>query len=82
MQIRPWSDPENRPTRSPLRDQVNGYDRILGSYRPMRHWTRSSLTTASWCRCGWSTCTWSRSTRGISATPTFSASRSTARPAN
>ena len=30
MQIRPWSDPENRPTRSPLRDQVNGYDRILG----------------------------------------------------
>src|SRR6185312_104780 len=31
MQIRPWSDPENRPTRSPLRDQVNGYDRILGS---------------------------------------------------
>jgi hypothetical protein len=47
MQIRPWSDPENRPTRSPLRDQVNGYDRILGSYRPMRHGTRSSLTTAS-----------------------------------
>ena len=36
-----------RPTRSPLRDQVNGYDRILGTHRPTRHWTRSSPTTAS-----------------------------------
>jgi hypothetical protein len=36
-----------RPTRSPLRDQVNGYDRILGTHSPMRHWTRSSPTTAS-----------------------------------
>ena len=36
-----------RPTRSPLRDQVNGYDRILGTHRPTRHWTRSSPATAS-----------------------------------
>ena len=36
-----------RPTRSPLRDQVNGYDRILGTHRPTRHRTRSSPTTAS-----------------------------------
>jgi hypothetical protein len=36
-----------RPARSPLRDQVNGYDRIFGTHGPTRHWTRSSPTTAS-----------------------------------